>query len=334
MWVMGFIIPLSPSLETPVAKDLSAVHAELRPMAKFLPRLPFRRWNIPLLQRLMRLQPGVKPPAGVLVEDVWASRADGAPPLRLRIYQPAARLAPTPALVWMHGGGYFIGLPEQNDPHLCYLVQQLGIVILSVEYRLAPAHPFPTPLEDGYAALTWAHSRAGLLKNADPQRLAVGGESAGGGLAAALAQLAHDRGEVQPVFQLLVYPMLDDRTVLREDINRTEHLLWSPENNRLGWELYLHQPVSAGPLPPYAAAARRADLSGLPPAWIGVGTLDLFYEEDLAYAQRLKDSGVACETAVVPGAFHGFDQFGPRFQVVRDFREAQVSALRKYLFGD
>jgi acetyl esterase/lipase len=128
--------------------------------------------------------------------------------------------------------------------------------------------------------------------------------------------------------------MLDDRTVLREDINRAEHLLWSPENNRLGWELYLHQPVSSAPLPPYAAAARRADLSGLPPAWIGVGTLDLFYEEDLAYAQRLKDSGVTCETAVVPGAFHGFDQFGPRFQVVRDFRAAQVSALRKYLFGD
>ena len=162
----------------------------------------------------------------------------------------------------------------------------------------------------------------------------MGGESAGGGLAASLAQLAHDRGEVQPVFQLLVYPMLDDRTVLREDINRAERLLWSPENNRLGWELYLSQPVSSAPLPPYAAAARRADLSGLPPAWIGVGTLDLFYEEDLAYAQRLKDSGVACETAVVPGAFHGFDQFGARFQVVRDFREAQVNALRKFLFGE
>ncbi len=99
----------------------------------------------------------------------------------------------------------------------------------------------------------------------------------------------------------------------------------------LGWDLYLHQPVSSAPLPPYAAAARRADLSGLPPAWIGVGTLDLFYEEDLAYAQRLRDSGVACETTLVPGAFHGFDQFGPRFQVVLGFREAQISALRRYL---
>jgi acetyl esterase/lipase len=314
-----------------VAKDLSVVHPELRRMASVFPQLPFRRWNIALFQWLLRFQPEGKPPADVQVETRSIPSQDSGHAIRLRVYRPSKAVTASPALLWMHGGGYFIGRPEQNDGYLFHLVQALGISVVSVDYRLAPAHPFPTPLEDCYTALKWVRQNAGPL-GVDPTRIAIGGESAGGGLAACLAQLALDRGEVQPVFQLLVYPMLDDRTVLRSDPSASEWLAWSVENNRLGWEVYLNHPIGSGPVPPYSVAARRLDLSDLPPAWIGVGTLDLFCEEDLAYAQRLKECGVDCETWVVPGAFHGFDQFDPKLQVVRDFRESQVQALRKHLY--
>lgn len=313
-----------------MAKELSVVHPDLRQMAKTFPPLPFRRWNIALFRWLTRLQPQGKPPADVLVEDVSIQSQDPDHKIRLRVYKPGHPAAPAPVLVWMHGGGFFLGRPEQNDPYLFHLVQELGIVIVSVDYRLAPDHPFPTPLDDCYAALKWVSNHAELLR-IDPKRVAIGGESAGGGLAATLAQLAHDRGEVHPVFQLLVYPMLDDRTILSPGMSNSEWLTWSIENNRLGWEVYLNQPAGSNHAPPYSVAARRTDFAGLPPAWIGVGTLDLFYQEDLAYAQRLENCGVDCETVVVAGAFHGFDQFDPKLNVVQRFRESQVSALRKHL---
>jgi acetyl esterase/lipase len=165
----------------------------------------------------------------------------------------------------------------------------------------------------------------------DANRIAIGGNSAGGGLAAALVQLVHDRKEIKPVFQLLVYPMLDDRTVLRTDIDDSSNITWSQKNNRFGWESYLRQECGADDVPVYSVPARREDLSGLPPAWVGVGSLDIFHDEDAAYAQRLKECGVACEFDVIPGAFHGFDVFDPQVPIVQDFRKSQMAALKKYL---
>jgi acetyl esterase/lipase len=314
-----------------VAKDLSFVDPELRQMAKMFPRLPFRRWNLRLIRWLSKLQPKAKQPDDIQVDDVWIQSQDPGHKIRLRVYRPRMIVTPAPVLVWMHGGGFFIGTPEQNDPFLFHLVQELSIVVVSIDYRLAPEHPFPTPLYDCYAALKWVQTHPELL-GIDSNRIAIGGESAGGGLAASLAQLAHDRGEIHPVFQLLVYPMLDDRTTLRTDMMDKEWIAWSIENNRLGWEVYLHQPCGLEKVPDYAVASRRADLTGLPPAWIGVGTLDLFYEEDLAYAQAQKRCNVACEVLIVSGAFHGFDQFDPKLNVVQDFRKSQIAALRTHLF--
>jgi acetyl esterase/lipase len=216
---------------------------------------------------------------------------------------------------------------------MCRLVCELGIVVVSVDYRLAPEQPFPTPLEDCYTALKWMHDQSAVV-GIDPARIAVGGASAGGGLAACLSQLAVDRGEVSPVLQLLVYPMLDDRTVLRQEVPHRELLTWTPENNRYGWEAYLNQPAGLESAPAYAVAARRTDLKGLPPAWVGVGTLDLFYEEDKAYAERLIRDGVDCEWVEVPGAFHGFDTPGFDLPIVRAFWESQVRMLKKYLVGE
>jgi acetyl esterase/lipase len=196
----------------------------------------------------------------------------------------------------------------------------VGITVAAVDYRLAPEHPYPAGLEDCYSALTWL---AGLPA-VDPARLAIGGASAGGGLAAALALLAHDRGEVTPTLQLLAYPMLDDRSgAAPKTLN---YRMWGPKSNRFGWAAYLGNAD-----PQIAVPARRDDLSGLPPAWIGVGTQDLFHDEDLAYAERLTAAGVPCHLEVVPGAFHGFDQVVPKAAVSQSFFASQCASLRAAL---
>ena len=192
----------------------------------------------------------------------------------------------------------------------------LGATVASVEYRLAPEYPYPTPVEDCYSALT----RLARLPAVDPKPVAIGG----GELAAALAFVARDRGEVSVAAQLLVYPMLDDRSADRTDLDDNGHRLWARSSNRFGWDAYLGNADRSVAVP-----ARCEDLSGLPPEWLGVGTLDLFHDEDLAYAERLKAAGVPCELEIVPGAFHGFDVMVPKAQVSRSFFKSQCALLRE-----
>ncbi len=156
----------------------------------------------------------------------------------------------------------------------------------------APKHPFPIGLENSYSALKWVVSHSQRL-GIDTKRIAIGGASAGGGLAAALVQLAHDRQEIKPVFQLLVYPMLDDRTVLRLDVDDSNNIPWNQKSNRFGWESYLGKKCGAEDVPEYSVPARRKDLTGLPQAWIGVGTVDIFHDEDVALCTKVK--GVWCQ---------------------------------------
>jgi acetyl esterase/lipase len=229
-----------------------------------------------------------------------------APKVRVLIHRPAAPSGPRPVLLHIHGGGYLIGLPEMTAQHHRNLVRDVGCVVVSVDYRLAPETPFPGPLEDCYAALKWVHRHAETL-GADPSRIAIGGESAGGGLAAALAVLARDRGDVPVIFQLLIYPMIDDRTVTRENPHPyTGEFVWSEGHNRFGWSCYLGIEPGTGGVSNYAAAARTDDLCRLPPAYISVGALDLFLDENVDYAVRLTRAGVPTELHVYPGAFHGY----------------------------
>ncbi len=305
------------------------VHPELREAARKMPQMTFSLKNLWLIRPLIgMLNWGSKLPAGVRVKNTAIPSRDQKTKIRLRIYTPASVAPKAPALLWMHGGGYIAGTPEQDDTYLIPFLQETGMVIVSVDYRLAPEHPFPAPLEDCYSALQWLTAQAETL-GVDPQRIAIGGDSAGGGLAAGLAQLAHDRGEIRPAFQLLVYPMLDDRTAARPDTEPQSRLGWNNASNRFGWESYLGQPCGAASAPAGSVPARRPDLSGLPPAWIGVGTLDLFYAEDVEYARRLNEAGVPCQMVSVPGAFHGFDVGVPLVPVVKDFRQSQVQALKK-----
>ena len=308
----------------------SKIHPELRQTARKAPAFTYSNKNLWLIRLLMPLMPTPKTPE-VLVENIYVPGQDDRPKIRLRVYRPKSVAAPTPVLVWLHGGGYVMGRPELDDVCCAQYVRESGITVVSVDYRCAPKHPFPAGLEDSYSALKWVESHSQEL-GIDAKRIAIGGASAGGGLAASLVQLAHDRQEIRPVFQLLVYPMLDDRTVLRSDVGDNDNLMWNQKSNRFGWESYLGGKCGAADVPEYSVPARRGDLSGLPPAWIGVGTVDLFHDEDMAYAQRLKRCGVECEIYAVPGAFHGFDTFAPKVPIVRDFRKSQISALKRSLF--
>ena len=310
---------------------ISDVHPELQAGAAKTPQITFNAWTLWSIRFLTKLLPSPKVPGDIVIENTFIPVPNSKKQMRLRIYRPKSITSPTPVLVWLHGGGYIIGTPEIGEAACTEYVRELGIVAVSVDYRLAPDHPFPTSLEDSYAALKWVVSHAQQL-GIDATRIAIGGESAGSGLAAALVQLAVDRQEIKPVFQLLVYPMLDDRTTTRTDMASKGYFAWNQASNHFGWKSYLGKNPGAVDLPAYAAPSRRADLSGLPPAWIGVGTLDLFHDEDVAYAQRLKECAVECELVVVPGAFHGFDLMAAEAPVVRDFRKSQIAALKRYLF--
>jgi acetyl esterase/lipase len=238
----------------------------------------------------------------------------------VRLHRPIGVSAPAPALLWIHGGSYVLGTAQQDDGVCRRFSRALGITVASVDYRLAPEHPYPAALEDCYSALIWL---AGLPA-VDPARVAIGGASSGGGLAAALALLARDRGEVTPALQLLAYPMLDDRSGARPAT--PNYRLGSPKNNRFAWTAYLGDAD-----PQVAVPARRDDLSGLAPAWIGVGTNDLVHDEDVAYAERLTEAGVPCRVEVVPGAFHLFDVVVPKAPVSQSFFASQCASLRTAL---
>jgi len=317
-------------------RDISKIHPDLRRFARVMIETTVSKRNLWFMRlglnafSLLFLSSRCSLP-DVHIENVRIPSGDGRAALRLRMYRPKARSnSGVPALVWMHGGGYVQGLPEMDEPPCIEYVRKAGIAVVSVDYRYAPEYPFPTGLEDAYTALKWIVSNARGI-GVDSSRLAVGGESAGGGLAAALAGLAVDRKEIPLAFQLLVYPMLDDRTCLRTDVNSMGHFIWNMASNRFGWESYLGTFPGAQNVPAYAVPARREDLRGFPPAWLGFGTLDLFHDENLSYAGKLKECGVESVNHIIPGAFHGFDGLVPKAMVTRDFRESQIAALRKYL---
>jgi acetyl esterase/lipase len=254
----------------------------------------------------------------------------GRPTVPVEVYESRDRPRGTAALLWVHGGGTVMGSPATARAFCSKVADELGILVVSVDYRLAPEHPFPAGLHDCFAVLQWLHDEAAEL-GVDPDRIAVGGDSAGGGLAAALAQLARDEGGPSIAFQLLVYPMLDDRTVVRAEAEGRNALIWTRPSNRYAWTAYLGHAPSLDEERPHAAAARCEDLTGLPPAWIGVGEIDLFCEEDVDYAQRLQLAGVDSEVHVEPGMFHGADAVLPHKPSMRAFRDRAVTALAEGL---
>ena len=272
--------------------------------------------------------------AGIQLSDAVDRRdhsVQGDPPVTVRIYRPKGAEGLLPCVYAIHGGGYVMGSRDMEDLRFDSWCQALGVAGASVEYRLSPETPYPGPLEDCYSGLRWLLDNADEL-GIDAARTGICGTSAGGGLAAGLALLARDRGEFQPAFQMLVYPMLDDRQVTTS--SRWDVPVWSPSNNEFGWRSYLGPLYGSDDVPVYAAPARAGDLSGLPPASVWVGTADGFCDEDIAYAQRLNQAGVPTELHVYPGGPHGFDAFSERAQVSRRCRRDMKEWLSAVLAPD
>jgi acetyl esterase/lipase len=311
----------------------SLVDPELLPVLKQFPAFDLTAEMV----SQFRQSPGLPPlpaPAPQPVER-HIPGPPGAPEVRIWVVDPAPLEKGKPVLLHMHGGGFMMIDPTLM-PRLQGIATDCHCVVVSVDYRLAPETRYPGSLEDNYAALKWVYAHAAEL-GIDRSRIAVGGESAGGGHAASLAIHARDRNKLDrnkedvPIcFQLLIYPQLDDRTGSAHPAPPAiGQFMWTASANRLAWSSLLGVPAGSSKVPIAAVPARVASVAGLPPAWIGVGSIDLFVEEDMEYARRLVHAGVATELLVAPGAFHGFDLLVPDAESSQQFSASWKSALRK-----
>jgi len=311
--------------------DLSFVNPELRPFAAMMMQQAAgfpdpTRETLPAARKGMA---GMLPPPAP--SPAYTKRAikglAGAPDVTVYVIN-AQHGQHKPAIVHTHGGGFIMGDAVSMIAPLQAMAAALDCVIVTVDYRLAPETTFAGSIDDNYAALKWTYDNAAQL-GVDRARIAVMGESAGGGHAALLAIAARDRGEVPVMFQMLIYPMLDDRTgTVITPAPPIGKILWTPSKNRFGWECFLGQEPGTASVPARAVPARQSSLKGLPPAFIGVGSIDLFVDEDIAYARRLIDTGIPAELMIVPGAFHGFDGIAAQTTIAKRFTQAKLDALR------
>jgi len=316
------------------ARFLAHVHPELRPIVERI--LPIFRERGSLgsgnlaKERAASLAYAPKPASDIAYSSRQIPGNDGRPPVEITIVNDRAG-GSRPVILHMHGGGFVSGSAKQAIASLQAICRELDCVAVTVDYRIAPETSWRGSTEDNYTALRWVHDNAGPL-GVDRERIALLGESAGGGHAALLAIMARDRGEVPIAFQCLVYPMLDDRTgSTRPVAAHMGQIAWTAESNRFGWESFLGAKPGGAHVPEQAVPARTRNLSGLPPAWIGVGSIDLFVDEDIEYARRLNDAGVEIELLVIPGAFHGFDAFPKPTKVAEQFTASKIAALRRGL---
>ncbi len=304
---------VTPSLRTPLLYlPTNGIAAGI---SKVLPT-PQRNW-----------MPVVPPASGVSVVEVEPEYEGHTAPIGF--LNLPEHITGDGAVMWIHGGDHVISTAGIYQHQASDLARQLGVPVFSPEYRNAGEAPFPADLEDVYTALCWLQENAQTY-GINPAKIAVVGASAGGGLAAAVVNKTHDEGH--PVnFQALIYPMLDDRTVLRKDDEGRGNFIWTRADNETAWRTYLNREPGGPGVHEYAAPARRENLAGLPSTWIGVGDLDLFYEEDLAYASRLKEAGVQVTVHVEPGMYHAADARVPRGASAKSFTASLVNALRAFL---
>lgn len=300
------------------------IHPELRSVFKYIPPLPLHnRKFLFVMNFLLKNMPKAKSNSEVQIEEKRLANTG------LRIYKPYDKLSGA-GLLWVHGGGLITGTAGANDPECLAYARDLKLVVVSVEYRLAPKYPFPAAIDDCFDAWRWMQQSADKL-GINPSRIAISGQSSGGGLTASLAHRIFDGGGVQPAAQALFCPMLDDRTALRYELDIIQHPLWNNKSNRAAWTWYLGQSAGALNVPPYAVPARREDLSGLPDTWISIGDIELFYEEAVQYAARLNEAGVNCELYLVPMAPHSFNSIQPKASLTRNLYDENYRFLQKAL---
>ncbi len=303
---------------------------ELHPIIEAMPNTDITNENLALFRQVgaENVVMGDPEKAGVIREEVVVSGAGN--DVRCFLYKPAEQGSSCPGYLHIHGGGYIMGSVEGSDISNLQLCSKLGIVILSVDYRLAPEHPIPAPLDDCYAGLAWLHENAGSL-GVDPRRIGIGGESAGGGLAAALAIRARDAGEYSICHQHLTYPMLDNLTGTESQPGDplVGEFVWTRSRNQFGWSSYLGSAPAEAPQVP----ARVSDPAGLPGTWMFTAALDLFRDENIDFARRLLEAGVSVELLMYPAACHGF-QLLPGTDLTARFTADHRAALARGLGVD
>jgi acetyl esterase/lipase len=268
----------------------------------------------------------VPPNPNVTSEDRVVPGPDGEPDISVRIYRPVAAAGTRPGIYYIHGGGMVLGNVEGEDAAATSICDLVGAVVVSVEYRLAPEHPHPAPVQDCYAGLAWTARHAEEL-GIDPARLAIYGGSAGGGLAIGAALLARDRGFPALCFQMPIYPMIDDRNETASSHEISDIGIWDRAGNIEAWKWYLGD----GQPDQYAAPTRAENLAGLPPTFIDVGTVDLFRDEDIEFARRLMQAGVPTELHVHPGAYHASENFAAAAELSQRIWAHRIAALRRAL---
>ncbi len=279
-----------------------------------------------MFSEMMGAMAEMLPPTDVTKEERSIPSPDGE--ISIVIYQPTNE-APRPGLLWIHGGGYIIG--SAHDDIFCNtFAEQVGCTIVSVEYRLAPEATYQASVSDCFVALNWMVDHAEEL-GVDKARIAIGGGSAGGGLTAGLALYNRDHNGPDVAFQLLIYPMIDDTHETASGHEITHPQVWNRDVSLKAWKMYLGDEYGSDNVSPYAAASRATDLSGLPPAYVTVGTMDLFRDEDIDYAKRLMAAGVPTELSVYSGMCHGGEFFAPTASVSQRMLGDYVNALKRGL---
>jgi acetyl esterase/lipase len=276
-----------------------------------------------LVQKFIRV---LMRPKNVTISERWIPREDGTK-LRILVITPHTPKQYATGLLWIHGGGYFGGSSDDEAGASESYVNDYDCVIVSPDYRLSVAAPYPAALEDCYTALRWLKDNAEELSVRSDQ-IAVAGGSAGGGLTAALTMYARDKGEINIAFQMPICPMLDDR-METDSARDNDAPFWDTKNNQLGWKLYLGHLYGSDDVPPYAAPARATNFSNLPPTFTYVGSIEPFRDETVTYAEKLRAAGVAVEYQIFEGGYHGFDAINPNAEVSKQATEFRKRWLKK-----
>lgn len=298
--------------------NLDLIDPALRAPLEQFPGLDITRDNLAQIRAGMDAMPKPETPFSIKSE---ALTVPGEVDVPVVVYRESDKPNQS-ALLWIHGGGYLLGSAEDERAKL--IAHTHDCTVVSVDYRLAPEHPFPAGPNDCHAVLNWIFSDACPL-DIDTSKVAIGGASAGGGMTAGLALMNRDNENHPVVFQLLIYPMIDN--LHATDSGRLEgHAIWNRKTSFNAWEMYLDG-VPGEAASPYAAASRAEDLTGLPPAYVCVGAEDLFRDEDIAYAQRLIAAGVATELAVVPGMYHAGEMAAPNAPVSQRLNQSILTAI-------
>ncbi|PSL41665.1 acetyl esterase/lipase [Planomicrobium soli] len=305
------------------------VHPDLKAMFSVLPAAPLTPETLEMVRSTLNEMTLANPKQhdAVSTIDRFIPGPPGNPEVRVRIYEPVSKHEKMPGLLWIHGGGYIIGIPEMDDALCQRFALEAECIVVSVDYRLAPETPFPGPVEDCYAALKWFAEHADEL-GVDASRIAVAGASAGGGLTAAVSLLARERKGPDISFQMPLYPMIDDRIITKSSHEISDERVWNKEKNIHGWSAYLGSSYG-GQVSPFAAPARAESLEDLPPTYTCVGDLDPFRDETLEYVTKLAQAGVPTEFHLYPGCFHGFDMLVPDAGISQHAAAQYVDAVKR-----